>query len=290
MTVDISAEPWRQILRSSQQLYLAVSGKDGPLVTPELFTVADRRLWCLTSRTTAKAKLLSDGDRVTVAVRSGDGSAVIGAVVSRFDLMDPGSLMGKLGQMASAGSGLARFLSDNGYEMAGAAAAALTGKLGTPPPARLLLALEPRWAVAVSADGETSTAGDLAEPGTSSDSTGRTAPPELPGEVDAPDLHDGPVVVGWVTGWGAVALPGRWHAGSGVATVQTKLLDALDAPTASPASLCTDSWSGPGPLGKHGAMHRGQGWARPDGDTTEIVLDITRVVSWDGIDVTSTAV
>lgn len=285
MTVDLDAAPCSNLLGAADQLYIAVAGKAGPLVTPELFTVAGGRIWCLTARTTAKAKILHDGDRVGLVARGADGDVVVGASVRKFDPLDPAALAASSGRVAAAGAGLLRFLAANGYEMAGAASAALMGRLGTPPPARVLLELEAKWVIATSAEGEV-LVGDGALPAAATAGPG-TPGSDVPAEVTAPALDDGPVVVGWTTPWGPAALPGRWDASRAVAVVSGALVEAVGAPRTSPAAVCSDTWTGPGPLGKQGTMHRGTGWITGPGPGTTIVVDVERVVSWDGVDVSS---
>lgn len=291
MPVDLAADPLRSIIRRAPQLYMAVSGKDGPLVTPELHTSAAGRLWCLTARATAKARLLGDGDRVAVMLRGEGGSAVIGGRIERFDPMDPLSFPKKIGRVTEAGSGLARFLADNGYEMAGAAASGLTGRLGFPPAARLLLAIEPVWsAVTTGATGGWSMDQPPGGPSAGQEGGIGNAEPDVPPEIDAPDLRDGPVALGWTSTWGPLVVPAVWRSADSRASVDGELMSALGAPAHSPAAVCADTWTAPGPLGKHGTMHRGSGWLRQGarGDAqVDVMVDVDRVISWDGIDVTA---
>lgn len=291
MGLDLSHPPLARLLAASDQLYLAVSASTGPLVTPELFTEAEGKLWCLTARKTAKARLLSDGDRVTVMVRDELAWAVIGGVVERFDAADPRSLAPKISNFADAGRGLARFLHRNSYEMAGAAVAAAAGRLGVPPAARMLMAIEPMWAIGTDIGGE-----GVVEAGEIPSGAARHAPADpQPGEVEAPELEDQPVALGWMSTWGALALPAIWRAGDGVALVDRALFARVAGERSSRAAVSVDTWSAPGPLGKQGTMFRGTGWVQdgdaaaggaPD-DQVRIVLDTERIVSWDGIDVSA---
>ena len=269
------------LLQAAPQLYLAIETSDGPLVTPELHAVSGDRVWIMTGKRTAKARLLSDGARVGVCAISEDpaGAVALGGTVQMFDALRPETVLRKLGLASSALVGLASFVKDNALELAGAATQAVKGELGVPPDSRVLISIDPCWTVVGDGDGEWVTSGHL-EPGSATD---RTEP--LP-QRRQPDAETGRAVLGWTNAAGPLALPGRWDSKTGHLEVDRRLFEACGAASQSAGSMCIDSWSGLGPAGKQGFVYRGTGWAEqgPTADLVFIALDVERKIEWDGIE------
>jgi hypothetical protein len=129
------------VFDGAAQVYLAVRTRSGPNVTPELFTLSDGRLLCLTSVATLKAKLLRKDPVVGIAARTDGCSVAAVGTVEVLDLPSPVDV--------------GRFLRDNAAEMAGAAVDALAGRLGRPlPPRRVALAITPADPVTGPATGD----------------------------------------------------------------------------------------------------------------------------------------
>ena len=285
MTVDVTSELLADVVGVAPHLYLSVLTSNGPLVTPELYSSAGGRLWCLTARQTAKARLTDDGDNVGVALVAPNRSAVLQCTAERFDPAQPATLVTKLVQMGDAAAGLTTFLGRNGIEMAGAARDAVLGRLGRPLPAvRLLFGLEPTASLVLTGDAVDELQGAWPAPTPASDTaaTAATAPTGMP------DV--GPhaaTVVGWLAGDKPIAFPAQWIADDNVARVPAALFDAVGANRAGPASLCFDQWSGTGPSGKQGMVVRGAGAARTDAGFVDITLAVEQVTTWDGVEVDS---
>lgn len=75
--MDHLAEPAaRSILEQGRHLYVAVAAPAGPHVTPELYSVADGRVWFWSAHSTVKAKVLAD-DMRAAAVVSANGRSVV---------------------------------------------------------------------------------------------------------------------------------------------------------------------------------------------------------------------
>lgn len=272
-----------QRIGQASQLYLSIDSRDGPLVTPELHTVAADRVWMMTARSTAKGRLLGDGDRVGLCVRGSDGCVVAGGRVAVFDALEPATVIRKLGLGVAAGRGLVSFLVDNGHEMAGALHSALKGQLGFPPDPRLLLSVELDWSLVTDPDGVVVEV--ILPDGSSPPSSNHAMPtPEaLRRDADVPVLDDGPAVLGWSSSWGPLALPGTWSASAAALEVHGSVFEALGAPLESAASLCVDHCSGPGPMGKQGSVFRGRGTATVEGGRWQVAIDVARIVEWSGI-------
>lgn len=252
MALDGGPSSLTDALGQAPQLYLSVLAGGVPIVTPELYSVAGDRLWCLTARSTAKARLTDDGDHVGVAAMTAQHSAVLRCTIERFDPAHPAALMAKLSELGEAAAGLMTFLSRNGIEMVGAARDAVLGRMGKVPDARMLFALDPLDSFVLSGD-------------------------------DSPRAT---TVVGWLAGGKPLALPAQWSDDDHVARMPAVLFDRFKADASGPATLCFDEWSGTGPSGKQGMVLRGQGTSERDGDTVVLSLDVDRVTSWDGVEVT----
>jgi hypothetical protein len=279
-------------LAGAEHVYLAVRTKSGPHVTPELFTTSGGQIVCLTSAVTLKAKLLRRDPVVGLAAFGGTGAAIAAGTATVVDPASPATIADAPLAAVAAPLGVARFVRDNVAELSGAALDALVGRLGRPlPPHRVLVAVVPT-AVAVLEVHELTV------------SEGWTSSPPAPDDDDHDDegldvdalpddvqrlVRTGDAVVGWLTDDGApLALPVRWDADDGVATVPSALFEACGAAPRSPACVTLDTWTGYGPSGKQGVMLRGDGVARTEDAVTRLVLDATRATRWDGVETETT--
>ena len=283
MTAILAHPGVAALLAAADQVSFAIDTRDGPLVTPELFTCSDDRLWMLAGRSTAKGRLLEDGAAVGVAATTTDGMVTVAGRAQVFDPLEPSGLVQKVADLADATSALVRFLRDNGYEMAGAAGQAVTGRLGAPPDPRVLICCTATAVAAAAHDGRVVTATGWsrrdADPADLSDGG-------PPGSINRPSgLSSTDVAIGWEAAEGPIALPARWCPERGVAIVPRPLFEAVGARQRCRASMCADQWKGPGPLGKEGVVFRGRGWAEMNGDDAELTLDVARIVRWDGVEV-----
>lgn len=276
------------VLAEADQLMVGVITAAGPHVTPELFTVADGRVWCLTAASTLKARLLADGGPVAIAaVAVGRGMVAVGHAV----VMDPARPLRNLRHpdvAVSAPRAVGDFAVRNAAELSGAVVDLLTGKLGGPiPDRRVILSIEPRGAVftdggnVVGSFGSDTTRGDR--------DSGGSDRAELDLLDDVPDglrqlASDGRAFLGWTTTTGGpLVLPAAWDAEASQATVSAELLSATDGAVSSPACVTRDAWTNFGPSGKQGLMLRGRGVANINSATAVVDLDVDAVAYWDGI-------
>ena len=250
--MDISDPVLIDILGQAPQLYATMlTSKGEPLVTPELYAFAGGRLWVLTARSTLKGRSIQDCDALGVVVHTARGAAVLQCTAERYDITEPTALVTKVRELGDAAVAVTSFLARNGIEMIGAARDAVLGRLGTPPDVRVLLALNPTVA---EVDGG--------------------------GSVDA--------ALGWRTASGSpLALPARWSDDDGVARVHAAIFDAFDAASSGPASVCVDEWTGTGPSGKQGHVVRGDATTERQGDDVVVTIDVERITTWDGVEVST---
>lgn len=282
------------VLDDAAQLYVAIRTRSGPHVTPELFTVSDGRILCLTSATTLKAKLVRNDPVASIVARAGTSAVVVVGSVEVLDPLSPATAISSPRLIAAAPVGVWRFVRDNARELTGAAVDLIAGRLGGPlPPRRVIVAVIPTAVALVDGDTLTSASGwggaALAAP------TGE--PDEGEEEVDLTDAPDhlaslavaGPAVVGWLRQDGTpLALPVAWDPDTTTARVPTSLFETCGAEAESPACVTFDTWTGFGPSGKRGLMLRGTGTATVGGATTSLALDVRRATHWDGIETAST--
>lgn len=287
MPADLAAPPVADVLGQAHQLHLAIGTRGGPLVTPELYAVVAGRLWCLTARSTAKARLTSDGDPVGVSVAQPGRAVVVLGRASVYDAVRPLTLLAKLSHLGPAAAGVASFVARNSLELGGALRDAVTGRLGGPvPESRLLLGIEPEAVVHVAGDAVPLALGTWPRPTgvvPAAPDGDDPAPPD--GSTSWPSECAGAVttVVGWMARGRPLALPATWHGADHVARLPSDLFAAVGADVEGPASLCFDRWTGVGPSGKRGAVVRGHGRAVDEGRCVAVRVEPERVTQWDGV-------
>lgn len=270
----------------ASQLYIGVITKNGPHVTPDLFTSHDGKLWCMSAAGTLKSKILRRDARVGVLAMAGHDAVVATGTASILDPARPLEAATRPASTARAMIGATKFVANNAFELTGAVAAALQGKLGDPilPPHRVLIGIDPQ-AVAV-LDGDAV----VDDSGWDEEAASPAAPGEGPVDDDVDGVPDDLVrsdrtVVGWVTAAGApLVMPAAWEAERCRATVPRALFELVGAAPSGAACATFDTWTGYGPLGKQGVMLRGTGTAEVVGERAELRLSIDRATYWDGID------
>jgi hypothetical protein len=134
----------RSTLELARQLYVAVIAPAGPHVTPELYAVADGRLWFWTAHTTVKAKVLADDDRVAGVVLSPERAVVLHGRAERFDPKDLRAVPRALRQPRAIGEATLRFGLRNAADLGAFATDYARGRLGRSiPPRRVLVGIRP---------------------------------------------------------------------------------------------------------------------------------------------------
>lgn len=287
-TIDI--DELSLVLSTTEVVYAAIQSSSGPHVTPELFTVADGKILCLTSAVTLKARRARATPLLAMCAWSDAGLVSLVGTVEVVDPTSPRSLLEAPATSLKLPLGVARFMLDNAAEMAGAALDAAAGRLGRPlPPHRVALAVTPVAATMIS-DGEIvlSSGWEPAERPISG-----VAEPEggegfdlglLPGPL-ASLAKNGRAAVGWMGQNGSpLALPAVWRTESTEARVPWALFEACRAVDEGPGCVTFDTWTGFGPSGKQGVMLRGAATVRRSGDDAAISFQLDRASYWDGVE------
>jgi hypothetical protein len=238
----------RSILEAGRQVYVAVAAPAGPHVTPELYSVADGRLWFWTAHTTVKAKTLVDDPRIGAVVPGRGRSVVLHGTAERFDPKDLAALPRAIRQPRAIGRAAVRFGLRNAADLGAFATDFVSGRLGRSlPPRRVLFGIRPDEAHVV----------DGAPPG---------------GVEDA--------VVAWETDDGPRAFPCRMERGERRFFLRTELpgIDALPSPAR--VGVVLDDYVAPGPAAKRGTLLRGQATLNADG-CVDLVPE--RTTAWQGV-------
>jgi nitroimidazol reductase NimA-like FMN-containing flavoprotein (pyridoxamine 5'-phosphate oxidase superfamily) len=281
------SEGWRQdrrvaeVLDEADVLHVAVAARSGPHVTPAVFDLDGGRLWFVTPRRSVKAKVIARRRRVGGLVQLGRWSVVLGG---RARIVDPLTARGifSLDRLLDLPLAAAGYLGRNHRHATGtirdheAPTLALSRVVVSIDIRRL--ALLDGWTV-VDSWGRWSQADLLlrGEP-----PTGST--PDLGGvSLDVRNLlaDDAPVVLGWQSPTGPLALPARWRAGH----VETSGDAMALAGAASGSAACVTAERSRYRLkSKQGLLLRGDGHARLAGDrsTARVTLDARRTTWWMG--------
>ena len=278
-----------EVLHEADVFYVAVASSNGPHVTPAVFDVEGDRLWFLTPRRSVKARVIDRHRRVGGLVQLGRWSVVIGGRARIVDpltargIFSPGHL---LDLFAAAG-----YLSRNSRHATGtirdhqAPTLALSRVMVSVDIRRLALldgwTVVDRWGRWDGADrllrGEppAGTAPDLSE-----------VPPGVRNLLG----DDSPVVLGWNSPAGPLALPARWQSGAGELETSAEAMMIAGAAPDSPASVCAER-SRYRLKSKQGLLLTGDGRARLAADPTvaRIALDTRRTTWWKGEDGHTTA-
>ena len=279
-----------EVLHEADVFYLAVASSNGPHVTPAVFDVDGGRLWFLTPRRSVKARVIDRHRRVGALVQLGQWSVVIGG---RARIVDPLTARGIFspGTLLDLPFAAAGYLSRNSRHATGtirdhqAPTLALSRVMVSVDIRRLALldgwTVVDRWGRWDGADrllrGEppAGTAPDLSQ-----------VPPGVRNLLG----DDSPVVLGWNSPAGPLALPARWQAGTGELETSAEAMTMAGALPESPTSVCAER-SRYRLKSKQGLLLTGDGRARlaDDPAVARIGLDIQRTTWWKGEDGHTTA-
>ncbi|MCA1842886.1 MAG: pyridoxamine 5'-phosphate oxidase family protein [Actinobacteria bacterium] len=282
-------EGWRrnrrvtEVLDEAEVVHVAVAARNGPHVTPAVFDVDGGRLWFVTPRRSVKARVISHHRRVGALVQLGRWSVVIGG---RARIVDPLTARGVFspGRLLDLPFAAVGYLGRNHRHATGtirdheAPTLALSRVLVSIDIRRL--ALLDGWDVAANWGRWSAT-----------DLLLRGEPP--PGH--APDLaavppgvrnllaDDSPVVLGWQSLFGPLALPARWRGDAGGLETSGAAMVLTGAASGSPACVTAER-SRYRLKSKQGLLLTGDGHARlaGDGPLARVTLDARRTVWWRG--------
>jgi hypothetical protein len=270
-----------EVLDEADVLYVAVAASRGPHVTPAVFDVDGERLWFVTPRRSVKAKVIDRHRRVGGLVQLGQWSVVIGG---RARIVDPLTARGifspdRLLDLPFAAAG---YLSRNVRHATGtirdhqAPTLALSRVLVSVDIRRL--ALLDGWTV-VDRWGRW----DGADPLLRGEPPAGTTPDlsAIPSAVRTLLEDNSPVVLGWNSPAGPLALPARWR-GRELETSSATLVMA-GATSHSPACVCAER-SRYRLKSKQGVLLSGVGDARQSDNESvaRIALNAARTTWWRG--------
>lgn len=272
-----------EVLDEADVLHLAVAASRGPHVTPAVFDRDGERLWFVTPRRSVKAKVIARHRRVGGLVQHGRWAVMI---AGRARIVDPLTARGVFspGRLLDLPLAAAGYLGRNHRHATGtirdheAPTLALSRVLVSIDIRRL--ALLDGWNVVEAWGRWPST--DLLLRGDPPPAT----PPDL-GAVPAAvrDLlgDDAPVVLGWQSLAGPLALPARWRPATGEVETSGAAMVLAGAASGSPASLCAER-SRYRLKSKRGLLLTGDGHARLEGDgpIARATLAVRRTTWWEG--------
>ena len=269
------------LLATAELAYLAVESASGPMVTPLLFTAQDDRLWMVMPRSSAKLTAIDRDARVGVAAGRPEAMAVLQGGAHVVDPLRPRSIVASLSEAVRSPRAVGSYVAGHLDHLAGLVGPALLEP-------RTAVAVRPERAIAVRADEPLWSVGDWPAGAAPYDGSGERLPLSLPRDVP-PELRaatetDGPVVVGWTTAAGPVALPGWWDPSRNVACVRGDLFLAAGCLPQSRACVLFDATEGTSLDDKAGLVLRGRASARGRAEQANLAVRIERISWWRGAD------
>lgn len=273
--------PLSPILDAGDLAYLTVTSTSGPMVTPVLFAARDERIWTVLPRSSAKVAAIGRDALVGVTVATPAATAVLQGEARLVDPLDPASLVASLPETLLSPRAATSYVAGNlahlpdllrsGTRTRRAMAAVRTSR-----------ALVVRGTDDVWVDGEWSPAAVLEER-----SVDHGAPPlvldDAPPSLRAATDGVSPVIVGWSTPTGPVALPGAWDPERRIASVRRDAFAAAGGGADGAACVLFDLTEGTSLDDKAGVVLRGVATAfGRDDDAVEVALTVERVTWWQG--------
>lgn len=270
-------------LDASDIAYVAVESKSGPMVTPLLFTIKDGRLWMVMPSSSAKVTAIERNATVGVTVGSTSSAAVLQGEARLVDPLQPQSLVSSLPERILSPRAFGSYVTDNLRHLSG-----MVGPAALSP--RTLAALRPERVLALAhgaitfAEGWTpSVTAPPAVAGGPPDDAAAPALDEVPAELAAATDDHGPVIVGWMTPGGPVALPATWDPVRGAAVVAPGVFEATGCLPTGPACVLFDTTEGTRLEDKTGLVLRGDARATAGpGADTELRVRTHRISWWQG--------
>ena len=274
-------EPLSPILDAGELAYVAVTSTSGPMVTPVLYASRGGRIWMVMPRSSAKIAAIGRDALVGVTVATPTATAVIQGEARVVDPLDPTSLVSSLPETLLSPRAAGSYLADNLKHLPD-----LLGAGALTP--RAMTAVRPERALVVRGTGDVWSTGDWPDasrvsPEPAGDGAAaidlEDAPPSMLTATDRP----APVIVGWSTPTGPVALPGAWDPARRIASVRRDVFDAAGASPSGDACVLFDLTEGTSLDAKAGVVLRGPGHAhdRAD-DAVDLALTVDRVTWWQG--------
>jgi hypothetical protein len=283
------SEGWRdddrvaEVLDEADVLYVAVAARRGPHVTPAVFDQDGGRLWFVTPRRSVKARVIDRHRRVGGLIQLGQRAVMIGG---RARIVDPLTARGIFspGRLLDLPLAAAGYVSRNHRHATGTIRDHEAPTLAL---SRVMVSIDIRRLALLDGWDVVNSWGQWP----SSDLLLRGEPPAgttpdlsaVPTTVRSLLSGDAPVVLGWQSPAGPLALPGRWRPDAGGLETSGPAMMLAAAASGSPASLCAER-SRYRLKSKQGLLLVGDGHARleSDGPTARVTLDVRRTTWWKG--------
>jgi hypothetical protein len=285
LQVAVDADGWRddarvgEVLGEADLLYVAVGARRGPHVTPAAFDIEGRRLWFVVPRSSVKARAIARHGVVGGLAQVGDRAVLVSGSASILDPITARGVFSSLDRLLDIPFAATGYLSRN-YRHA--AALLEDHQAPTLPLSRVVVAISLSRVALLESHSVAAAWGsweprDLLPHGTPD---GR--PPDLtsvPSELHGFLAAGEPVVLGWQSLSGPMALPAHWRGGTAETSGAAMVL--AGAAAAGPACLTADRW-GYRLKNKQGILLAGHGQARLEGETARVAVDQERVTWWLG--------
>ena len=270
-----------EVLDEADVLHVAVAARNGPHVTPTVFDVDGGRLWFVTPRRSVKARVIARRRRVGGLVQLGRRAVMIGG---RARIVDPLTARGIFspGRLLDLPLAAAGYLGRNHRHATGTIRDHEAPTLAL---SRVLVSIDIRRLALLDGLAVVDTWGpwDRSELLLHGQPPAGRAP-DL-GPVPAPIRElladDAPVVLGWQSLSGPLALPARWRAATGGAETSGEAMALAAAGSAGPACITAER-SRYRLKSKQGILVTGDGQARLDGAAARVALDARRTTWWVG--------
>jgi hypothetical protein len=286
MDIPAAGDPdgWRdddrvgEVLDEADLLYVAVSTRRGPHVTPTAFDVEGRHLWFVVPRSSVKARAIERDRAVGGLAQVGDRAVMFGGRAKIFDPLTARGLfsLDRLFDMPFAATG---YLSRNYRHAVGILE---DRQAPTLPLTRVAVAISLSRVALLESHSVAAAWGSWEPRQLLLHGTPDERPPDLsavPSQLHLFLAAGEPVVLGWQSFSGPLVLPARWR--SGTAETSGPAMVLAGAASAGPACLTADRW-GYRLKRKQGILLSGHGQARLEGETARVAVEQTRVTWWLG--------
>ena len=266
------------VLGAARQAYVAVSSTRGPHVTPQLYGLADGRLWFFAASSTLKSRVLRRDARVGIVVRDGERAVVAAGQASVLDPAELGSVLRRFPEWREIAGGVASFSLRNAADLAGFVTDSVRRRAGRiPPPRRVLFAVDADRVALMEGSAVAEAWG-----GWDGEAQAATAPASA-----VADAAGKAAVAGWSAAAGPLALPVAWDESERTASVAPALASLAGISGRSQMSVVFDDYGRPGPAGKQGMLLRGHGvveaQAGGESRSVRVRFEPDRAIRWDGV-------
>ncbi len=268
------------VLDAGELLYLAVPSRWGPHVTPYAFEHDSGRLWFITSRRSVKARVIAENPVVGGLVRSGERAVML---IGRARIVDPFTARGLGFRLLDLPLALTGYVSRNFRHATGVL---LDRPVPTLALARVLIAVDLTGMALLDGPSVAMAGGRWARrdlllrgfPLTGHPPTLGGVPSQLRALLSGPSP---PIVLGWQTLSGPVALPACWNGDQSELVTSAAAMVLAGAPSHSLSCLAV-SRGGYRLRTKQGLLLQGTGRASVEDQAVRVIVEPERLTYWVG--------